>query len=334
MNKLRFLWAYFQSERNYYRRERYVDGRPFVFSVETTSVCNLKCSMCPHKDMTRNYEMMDYEVFCRVIREVEDYNGLIWLHNLGEPLAHPRIMEMIRFVKDRGLRCGLSTNATLLDDERSDQLLSSGLDKIILCMDGITKESYERLRVGARFESVVTNIERFLRLRKERKLTKPQAVVQLIYMKQTEPQVREFHARWRPLADRVLLKRFSTWADQVESISQLSTEKHRYELAHIKPGVRYPCAYLWRNLVVTASGDVIPCCMDYDARMVMGNVMQNTLAEIWRGEKYLRLRRDHIEGRFTSTCESCKEWVGGPSCRAYPLGRPLLYKLWNLLKKV
>lgn len=334
MNHLRYLWNYFQSERSYYSRAIDLPNRPFVFSLETTSLCNLRCVMCPYKEMTRPHEMMEVELFQKVVDEVAGYNGMLWLHNLGEPLAHPRFDDLIRYVKSKGLRCGISTNATLLNEARTQRVLASGLDKIILCMDGITKETYERMREGANFEQVTDNIEGFLRRKRELGHHTPQAIVQLIYMRETEPQVPEFRRRWASLADRLHVKRFSTWAEQVGGIAELSDPKHRYEPDHSLSEHRYPCAYLWRNVVVTANGDVIPCCVDYDARMVMGNVKESTLEEIWHGERFRQVREDHLAGRFLDTCETCREWVGGPANRTYPLGRPLVEKLARLPGRV
>lgn len=334
MNHLRYLWNYFRSERSYYTRSLDLPNRPFVFSIETTSFCNLRCVMCPYKDMTRPHEMMEPEVFRKVVDEVAGYNGIIWLHNLGEPLAHPRFDELIRYVKRAGLKCGISTNATLLNRARTERIFDSGLDKIVLCMDGITKETYERLREGANFEQVTANIEEFLHRKRELGQRTPQAIVQIIYMRETESQVPEFQHRWKGLADRLLVKRFSTWADQVEGIAGLSDPEHRYEPEHSLTDRRHPCAYLWRNVVVTVNGDVIPCCVDYDARMVMGNVRENTLEEIWHGEAFRSIREDHLAGRFLSTCATCREWIGGPANPTYPLGRPVLGKLARLPHRV
>jgi radical SAM protein with 4Fe4S-binding SPASM domain len=319
---MRYLWNYLLSEGGYYQRRTDPRSRPFVFSIETTSVCNLACVMCPYKELTRPHEMMDIELFVKIVDEVCGHNGAIWLHNLGEPLAHPRFVEFVRHVKRRGLPCGFSTNATLLDERRAGQVLESGLDDLILCMDGITRETYEALRVGADFDQVTANIERFLRLKRSRGLSRPRTVVQLIYMKETERQVADFERRWRPLADGVRVKRFSTWANQVPSITALSAPEHRYEPTRV-PGVRHPCAYLWRNVVVTANGDVIPCCADYDARMVMGNVGRESLEDIWHGERFRQMRADHLAGRFLGTCAECLEWVGGAANPTYPFGAPV-----------
>lgn len=328
MSHLRHLWNHFLSERSYHSRRAVVLNRPTIFCIETTSICNLKCVMCPYKDMTRPNQMMDFEIFRKAVDEVHAYNGPIWLHHLGEPLAHPECFEQIRYAKSRGLECGISTNATLLNETRAAKLLESGLDRVILSMDGVTKETYERLREPANFEKVVGNIEAFLRRKREGGFRAPHTVVQLIYMKETEDQVQEFKRRWGPLADEVHIKMFSTWAEQVERITELSEAKHRYNPDHTLSDARHPCSYLWRNLVVLANGDVTPCCVDYDARMVMGNVREQTLAQIWNGERFVRTRRDHLAGRYTDTCATCREWQGGPAQPAYPLGGGL----WRELK--
>jgi radical SAM protein with 4Fe4S-binding SPASM domain len=326
MNRLRNLRELWRAERGYALRRPEPTSRPLVFSIETTSICNLRCVMCPHKDMTRDRVLISDTVFCTVVDEVSSYNGMLWLHNLGEPLAHPEFDRLVRYVKSRGLPCGFSTNAVLLDERRTNRLLASGLDTLILCLDGATRSTYERLRAGADFDQVITNIERFLQRKRELGARTPETVVQLIYMHDTESEVQAFRERWQGAADRVLIKAFSTWGGQSPAIAELAADRHRYAPGRATQP-RHPCAYLWKSVVVTASGDVIPCCADFDASLVMGNVNQQSLAEIWQGERYRALRRAHLEGRYSGACANCLEWTGAPRQPLFPLGSQVLERL-------
>ena len=140
--------------------------------VESTNVCNLDCIMCPtglHID-TRPKGYMEWDLYTPIIDEIAPFAEAVVLHSWGEPLLHKRIIDMIQYAKDRDLWVETSTNAMRLTEEVSRQLLDAGLDRIYLSMDGLTKETYEKVRVKGKFEGVLGNIERFLDLKHELRL--------------------------------------------------------------------------------------------------------------------------------------------------------------------
>jgi MoaA/NifB/PqqE/SkfB family radical SAM enzyme len=176
------------------------EGLPLEIGVEVINICNLRCIMCPYEEMvtrkTRPQGKMSDPLFKKIIDEVAPFAELIYLHGLGEPLLHPKIFEFIKYAKKKGLRVGISTNAMLLDKTKSRKLLDSGIDYVILAMDGATKEIYEKIRVGGKFEQVEQNIRQFLQLKKERK-RKPFTVIQFITMAENEKEVDLFSKKWQ-----------------------------------------------------------------------------------------------------------------------------------------
>src|SRR6476660_2935759 len=168
---------------SYFRHQTVLSGGPIEITLESTAKCNLYCPMCPRQIYTFDNENMDLELYRKVVQDCKDYVEFIWPYGIGEPMLHPGIFEMIRITKDAGIRTGMSTNATLLDDKRADQLLDSGLDYLILAFDGATPETYEKYRLGATFEATRENILAFLRKKRTRR-SRMHVVVQMVLLEE------------------------------------------------------------------------------------------------------------------------------------------------------
>ncbi len=274
--------------------------------VESTNVCNLDCIMCPtglHID-TRPKGFMEWELYTAIIDEIAPFAEAVVLHSWGEPLLHKRIFEMIEYAKERELWVETSTNATRLTEEASQRLLRAGLDRIYLSMDGLTKETYERVRVKGRFEEVLGNIERFLELK--RKLGSPiEADIQIVRLSETDAEVDEFVRRWqRSHADLINIKELDTWGGQIEDVSALAVEE--------EPPVnrqRRPCPNLWYHCHIHWDGTLVSCSRDYDAVTPLGNVRDGGVLATWHGARMRAMRRWHATGDFCAKqCVSCTEW--------------------------
>src|SRR5438445_2845032 len=180
---------------SYFRHKTSLNGGPIEISLESTAKCNLYCPMCPRHIYTFDNESMDLNLYRKIIADCKDYVEFIWPYGIGEPMIHPSIFEMIRITRDAGIRTGMSTNATLMDDKRTDMLLDSGLDYVILAFDGATKETYEKYRIGATFEKTRENILRFLERKLERK-SPIYVVLQMVLLKENTPEIDAYRKLW------------------------------------------------------------------------------------------------------------------------------------------
>src|SRR5262249_26525261 len=161
---------------------------------------------------------------------------------------HPQLFDMIRYGKRAGIRMETSTNITLLDEERGRQVLDAGLDVLYLAMDGATKETYERVRVNAKWDRVLRNVDRFLE-RKARTGATTRVVMQIIAMNETRDDIEAFLARWqRPEVEQVNVKHLDTWGDQVEAITEHRTDAEPLALR------RRPCPTPWCHAAVFWAG--------------------------------------------------------------------------------
>ena len=282
---------------SYFRHKAVLSGGPIEITLESTAKCNLRCPMCPRHIYSFDNEHMDLDLYRKIISDCKDYVEFAWPYGIGEPLLHPRIFEMIRVTREAGIRTGLSTNATLLDSKRSDQLLDSGLDYLILAFDGASRETYEMYRTGAAFEEVRQNCLAFLARKMERR-SPIHVVVQMILLKENVREVAEYRKLWSiPGVDEVRFKR-----------DEIQLEDSRIPDSSLKGQRQNPCHILWRGpLYVRYDGLAHPCCYMY-AETPVGDLRTQSLMEVWNSPAIVELRKAHLDGDISRypVCMNCQ----------------------------
>ncbi len=278
--------------------------------VESTNVCNLDCIMCPtgmHID-TRPKGYMEWDLYTSIIDEIAPWAEAVVLHSWGEPLLHKRIIDMIRYAKERDIWVETSTNAMLLTEEVAEKILDAGLDRIYLSMDGLTKETYEKVRVKANFERVRGNIERFLDL-KHKRGSPIEADIQIVRLSETDSEVEEFVARWKDShADLINIKELDTWGGQIEQVLGLAADEEQVDTS--VNDQRRPCPNLWYHCHIHWDGVLVSCSRDYDAVTPLGNVKNGGVLKTWHGARMQMMRRWHATGNFCAhQCVDCTEWA-------------------------
>jgi radical SAM protein with 4Fe4S-binding SPASM domain len=261
-------------------------ARPAHMKIELTNYCNLACPMCPHEQMEREVGYMRPELFRRIIDQATPELEFAYLHHLGESLFHGRIGELITYARDRGVAIGLSTNATYLDPRKGKALLDSGLDFLVISLDGASPDTYDRIRVGGDFPTTVRNVRAFF----EQKAARPGhhlvVVVQMIVTPENHHEVRRFAEQWRGTGAQVMIKEARDWAGQVKLVQLGKGAQPR--VAHT------PCKMLWTELTVLWDGAVVPCVNVYERQNLVGDLSQQTLDEVWNSPAMLAYRAAHL----------------------------------------
>lgn len=280
--------------------------------IESTNVCNLSCIMCPtgRKEISRPHGYMRWEVFKQIVDEMAPHVKATTLHIWGEPLLHKRIFDMVAYCREKGLRAEISTNATLLTEDRSRRLLEAGLNVIYLCQDGIRPETYESVRVNADFERTNENIRRFVEM-KHRGGYQTFVNLQIIEMAHTRHETAAFVEYWKnvPGVDLVHVKPFDSWGDQVEAISALKVDNGK----PLPP--RFPCPNLWYHVHIYWDGSIAMCDRDFNLAFDLGNVVDPDgvvrVMKNWNGPRMQELRRLHVTGQYdrVKPCNTCTEWA-------------------------
>jgi radical SAM protein with 4Fe4S-binding SPASM domain len=317
----RRLWQIFWS---YKRKKTRVSYMPVRLWVEPTSHCNLACIMCPNKDLPKDKKgYMDFGLFRRIIDQAKDSVFDVHLAHRGESLFHADFFRMVEYARQAGLVTRFHTNGTVLNEDKSRRIIASGLDQLSFSFDGFDQESYERIRVKGRFDETVSNIVRFLEIKKELRSKKPYAVLELIYFpevfKTASRRVQhEFLDRFKGLPlDEVKVKRLHNWAGD----------------AGLRPRRKHylPCTFLWQALAIFWDGTILPCPQDFFGNYELGNVRESTLAEVWNNDRLVALRQKILARDFEGlpTCAQCdRTW------RRQILGVPTEYLGRFLLKRM
>jgi MoaA/NifB/PqqE/SkfB family radical SAM enzyme len=273
-----------------------VSGYPITLIVENTGKCNLKCPMCPREFVPQTPEDLDFELFKSIIDQAYTHTELVFPWGGGEPLLNPDLPRMVRYCRDAGIYTVVSTNATVLDEARSLDLIEAGLDHLIIAFDGATPEVYEKYRKGARFDKVRSNVLRFLELKK-RLSADVFVVVQMVRLPDNRHQIREFRRLWSVEGvDEVRIKEDETVIKGV-ALEERANHNRR----------RRPCYQLWQGPpAITYRGDFFPCCYTWWSAP-FGDAKTTSLYDLWNSDAMRRIREAHLRGDLSDypDCRNC-----------------------------
>ena len=293
-----------------------VSGLPFALMVEPTNRCNLHCPLCPSGDgrLTRPRGTMERATFDRILSQTKGTVKLLQLWNQGEPLLHPDLPEMIRRAKRQGMFVSTSTNGhPLADPLVAHEIVRSGLDHLIVSVDGATQETYVRYRRGGDLQTVLKGIEHCVEAKRRSRTSWPWIEIQFLVMRHNEHEIVSMERLARKLGvDRLSLKTVQIDVpDQAETFLPSDRKRSRYAPAQgalTTERKRDTCRRLWFSTVINWDGTVTPCCFDKDGRFVLGNVLQESLERIWRGRRYRAFRNAVLRNRADiPMCRNCTE---------------------------
>ena len=300
--------------------------RPSTLMVEPTNCCNLNCPACPTGAGTLNRppRTMTFEEFEPILNQALDPPGYlkqVTLFNYGEPFLCKDLFKMIRAAADHGIETFTSTNGHFFTTEEIARgVIESGLTELIVCLDGADQETISRYRRNADFNEILEGIRRVLRARKELGSETPIVELQFIVMRHNEHQIAAMRAIARELGvDRFIEKtvginptdpNFQQLAGDLlpKDLSRSRFRRNPDGTYVLKGEAPCCCEYIYSTLVVNSNGDVVPCCYDVQSEYVMGNIFEEPLDAIWRGEKFQEFRRRVEEERDEiPICASCPE---------------------------
>lgn len=275
---------------------------PFVDQVELTNLCPMRCGFCPRGTpglMKRPTGMMSFSLFEKLLGELSPGQAqyrLLELHHLGESLLNPELPRFVALARARGLRTELSANPSLLTRELASALLTAGLSRLVLSLDGMDESTLRAIRgPAAKYRKAERNIEALLALA-DTLAEPPSIVIQMIALHRNREQRETFLARWG-----------NTGRSYVRAyVKPLDGQDPELVGDHPAP-LRYLCTYPFRSVVVLWDGRVVPCCRDDDARYVLGDLNHQSLREIWHGPRAQALRAAYLAQRFDQghLCAGC-----------------------------
>lgn len=270
---------------SYRRRDEIPASMPLRLWVETSTRCNLRCPMCPNRELpSESRTIMPMSLFTSVVDQVRGIVNDMYLHHRGEPFTNPALFDMIRTAEAANIRTRFHTNGALMNREKASELLDATPSIVSFSVDGFSKAAYEDARPGAVFENTLDNILFLAAERRRRRQKKPYLVVERIRFRSPHPDE-------NPEATALLQKRFlQAGIDEV-------IEKEEYDWATSEnnelkqPRLGSCCTFPWYAMVICADGTVTACPQDFHARMTLGNITKTSIRDIWHGGPYRALRR-------------------------------------------
>ncbi len=298
-------------------------GQPLKLFLESCSLCNISCPGCPTglKSLSRKQGLMPLEKYKGLLDDCGKYIQDMRLHLFGEPLLNENIAEMVAYAKGKDIPfIEISTNGNIaVDDEYCKTLIRSGLDSLIISMDGVTPETYSVYRRGGKISKLILFTEKMAAMKRELGVLLPVIDVQFIVMKHNEhelAQARELSAALG--ADNLVTHFFDVgfcpegvdaaqWLPENNSYSQYTNDD---DGLRVKGERAETCSSLWDTLYVTWEGDILPCCYDGQARNVLGNLFTSGVRRTWNGGRIKAFRKQVLKDR--NSIELCRSCIARP----------------------
>lgn len=265
---------------------------------EVTNKCNAKCIMCPREKMTRPQGVLDMRLYIRVLDEAHSMGAIVVsLENYGETFMDPLFFERAAYAKGKGMEVLTITNGSLFDRRAAEKSIYF-LDKIRFSIYGTTKDVYESIHKGLKYETVVGNLEYLLELKKISGSKTPMVEVYFLSMDQNAHQAEEFKKKWLGKVDDIAIWKPHNWSDG-RLYRQFDANKKKLTCGRPEKG---PIQVQWDGLVV-------PCCFDYNSSVVLGDLNKQTLRNVLESKEYNDFRKAHLEGRFSlyPFCDACDQ---------------------------
>ncbi len=295
-------------------------GMPISISFEPTTSCNLRCPECPSglRAFTRPTGMLKKDFFKETIDQL--YKDLTYLvfYFQGEPYLNPDFLNMVQYASQKNIYTATSTNAHYLTDAAARRTVESGLDRLIISIDGTTQEVYQQYRVGGKLNKVLEGAANMVKWKKELKSKTPFIIFQFLVVRHNEHQIAEVQQLAKEIGvDDVWLKTAQVYDYENDPNNLIPTiaKYSRYKKGkdghtRFNGNNKNHCWRLWHDPVITWNGLVSPCCFDKDAQHQLGDLQQQSFKELWQNKSYKEFRSQVLQSRKNiDICANCSEGV-------------------------
>ncbi len=292
-------------------------GKPIAVSIEPTTACNLGCPECPSglKKFSRPTGNLKGDLNKKIIDQLLPELQYVTFYFQGEPFINPDFLEMVEYASSKKIYTATSTNAHFITDDVARKTVESGLNRLIISIDGVTQDVYQQYRVHGKLDKVIAGTKNILKWKKELNSNWPNVVFQFLVAKPNEHQIQGVIELGKELGvDDVWFKTVQVY--DYENGNPLIPTQEKYsrykKLASgkyvLKNKMINQCWRMWQSCVFTWDGGVVPCCFDKDGTHRFGDISDQNFSQIWKGEGYKNFRRAVLRGRDQiEICKNCSE---------------------------
>lgn len=298
-------------------------GVPITISFEPTTACNLRCPECPSglRAFTRPVGNLREDFFRETIDDLYKDLACLIFYFQGEPYINPKFLEMVQYAHDKKIYTITSTNGHFLNSENARKTVESGLDRLIISVDGTTQETYAAYRKEGKLETVLQGARNIIHWKKQLKSRTPHVIFQFLVVRPNEHQIPEVYRLAQEIGiDEVKLKTAQVYDYEhgnalIPTIDRYARYARQADGTYrIKNELLNHCWKLWHSCVITWDGMVVPCCFDKDALHQLGDLKKMSFRALWQGKSYQQFRTQLLKGRknidiCTNCTEGCKVWV-------------------------
>jgi len=278
-------------------------GFPNHILIEPARACNYKCPQCPRQSIASLHncseEIMSFERYKKIIDELGKYIFTLRLWDYGEPLMNPEIAKFVEYAKKFSIFTAISSNCSLLDEKKAAGLINAQLDYLLVSINAASPQTYWKLTGGAVFDRVIQNIRQLAELKKKFRSAKPFINLQFIVMKDNITEIEDM----RELAKTLNIDKLSFKNIGFKSAEFGVKELFDDFMAKIRDSAEF-CRLPFSETVIAVDGKVRPCAWIFDESIVMGNIYNESFADIWNGAKYREFRKLVLQS--TDAIPSCK----------------------------
>jgi len=295
-------------------------GIPPTLTVEPTNICNLKCPLCTtgSGEMERVNGKMSLDTFQSIMDKMGDDIFFLLIYHQGEPYINKHFFDFVRLAKEKNIYVTTSTNGHYFTEENITKTIESGLDSMIVSLDGVTQESFEKYRVGGDLEKVIDGTKKLMAEKKKRKIRTPNVALQFLVMKHNESEVEQVRQLAKDMGvDRLLIKNIEVRTyDEALTWLPKDVKYRRYDVKgndYVVKGIdKNSCARPWMSTLVNWDGEFVPCCFDKNGKYPMGNIHElPDFENIWRGEPINDFRKKLLTDRKQiDICANCNMGLG------------------------
>lgn len=316
--------------------EKYRNINPVIYNIETTNACNMRCKMCPRTTMMkRSVETMDSELFCSIVDQIEPHSPELWrkwegfvekeygipkddmsenhfflyiiprviqMHGYGDPLLDRNMAKHIALLTSKGISSYFSCNPANINIDKTIEMFENGLDYIKYSIESVDDNRHKQIRGDAsNFTESYKKIIKLLQIKKEKKY-KTTIIITMLDLNQTN-QAEEYAN---------LRKAFEGF-DVYIYLKSEDQQWYRKDF-HGTCSVHWSefCKHPWMSMTIKSNGEAAMCMEDFDNEIILGDTRNESLYDIWNGEKYRQFRKDHLDIRSGIKCtERCDMKVIG-----------------------
>jgi len=293
-------------------------GLPVSISFEPTTSCNLRCPECPSglRAFSRPTGMLEKDFFKETIDDIHRHLLYLIFYFQGEPYLNPAFLDMVKYASSKKIYTATSTNAHYLNDDNAKKTVESGLDRLIISIDGTTQDTYKQYRVGGQLDKVLEGAKNIIKWRKELNSKTPFVFFQFLVVKHNEHQIEEIKKMAKEIGvDEVRFKTAQVYDYKkdpnqlIPTIDKYSRYKKNADNNYVpKNKLANRCWKLWHANVITWDGLVVPCCFDKDATHQLGNLKNESFKNIWYNSNYKQFRAELMKSRKNiDICANCSE---------------------------